>query len=54
MLTLIRHRNFLIENMEFFLYFVGATIGRPPEIPVNLTGDRWSPLQKTNSESVLN
>ena len=38
MLTLIRHRNFLIENMEFFLYFVGATIGRPPEIPVNCNG----------------
>ncbi len=35
----------MIENKGFFLYFVGANCVRPPEIPVNPTGDQWSPVQ---------
>ena len=38
MLMPIRQQNFMIENNEFFVYSVGATIGRPPEIPVNCNG----------------
>ena len=37
--------NGVIQRQFDGLFFVGATIGRPPEISVNLTGDRWSPLQ---------
>ena len=43
----------MIENMGVSLYFVGATIGRPPEIVVNLTGDQWSPLHKQSIEFAL-
>ena len=32
-LTPIRQQNFMIQNKGFFLYFVGATIGRPLDSP---------------------
>ena len=37
----------MIQNKGFFLYFVGATIGRPLDSPKFQAGDQWSPLQKT-------
>jgi len=32
-ITLIRQQNFIIENMGFPYNFVGATIGRPLQLP---------------------
>ena len=42
----IRQQNFIIENKEFFVYSVGATIGRPLDLPEFQAGEYSSPLQK--------
>ena len=46
-LTSIRQQNFMIKNNKFFVYSVGATIGRPLGYAVNQAGEHSSPLHIT-------
>ena len=43
----IRQQNFMIENKKFFVYSVGATIGRPLDSPEFQAGE----LKETPTEN---
>ena len=43
----------MIENNEFFVYSVGANFVRPPEIPVNPTGElKEAPTENNHRISI--
>ena len=51
--TLIRHKNFMIENNQFLVYSVGANRVRPLGLQNAPTGEHSSPLQKQYIELAL-